>query len=73
MITFVFNYFQENYNLLYLHIDLFIFEDISSRLSQIVNKYGIYYVAGDLNINMFESKRDENSNFYYLNVFNFYF
>ena len=73
MITFVFNYFQENYNLLYLHIDLFIFEDISSRLSQIVNKYCIYYVAGDLNINMFESKRDENSNFYYLNVFNFYF
>ena len=39
------------------------FEEISSRLSHIVNKYGNYIVAGDLNINMLDPKCDGSSHF----------
>ena len=39
------------------------FEEISSSLSHIVNKYENYTIAGDLNINMLDPKGDGNSHF----------
>ena len=40
------------------------FEEISSSLSYIVNKYDNYIIAGDLNINMLDPKCDESSHFF---------
>ena len=40
------------------------FEEISSSLSHIVNKYDNYVTGGDLNINMLDPKCDENSDFF---------
>ena len=63
------NYFQEKSGVLYLHIGpqnkirLYFFEEISSSLSHIVNKYDNHMIAGDLNINMLGPKCDENSHF----------
>ena len=40
-----------------------IFEEISSSLSHIVNRYHNYIIAGDLNINILDPKCDRNSHF----------
>ena len=39
------------------------FEEISSSLSHIVNKYDNYIIVKDLNINMLDPKCDGNSQF----------
>ena len=66
---FVLNYFQEKMVCFSLHISpknkikQIFFEEISSSLSYIANKYDNYIIVGDLNINMLDPKCDGNSHF----------
>ena len=48
---------------LYLQNKTLFFEEISSSLSHIVNKYDNHIIAGDPNINILDPKCDENSHF----------
>ena len=39
------------------------FQEISNSLNQVVNKYGNVFLAGDLNINLLDSKSNSNNHF----------